>query len=130
MSYSFTHSLTLLAFFASASVTFTANHDRFVKFPTKEVLQESFHKAGLSHFMEKTKIEDIVNCKLVPLGVAMRLECKLYDYNEYMKSGGQNPEQARMFQAMMEMSKPQMLEILLQADPAAREELKSHGLLS
>ena len=129
MSISLTHSLTYLTLLAvvSSAIASSGNRDRLVKFPSKQILQESMHKAGFAHFVEKTKILDIVDAGLVPLGVAMRLECELYDYDEYM-SQGRTAQETGLMKVMMQMRKSEMLEILLQNDAAALAELQVHGI--
>ncbi len=127
MSKSLTHTLTLLTFVVSAFVAMASDKPN-VRFPSKEVLRESLAKAGLDHFMEKTRIENIVDDQLVPFGVAVRLDIALYDYNENLKQGVQNAQRAGMMAMMMEMRRSEILEILLQADAAALEQLQVAGL--
>lgn len=101
--------------------------NKFVQFPKKEVLRRSLYDAGLSHFVEKTSIEDIVDEELLALDVAIRLKEKLLDYNQYMQKYGQK-RHADMVAALMQGRKDNILEILLQNDQQALDELEAAGL--
>lgn len=116
----------IISLASNLAIASETESDKLVRFPTKEVLRRSLHEADLSHFMEKTKIEDIVDDELVAFGVAVRLEQKLWDYNEYMQHGRQGGQ--NMIAVMMQMRKNKILEILLQNDQQALEELKDAGL--
>ena len=48
--------------------------------------------------------------------------------NENLKQGGQNAEQAGVMVTMVQRRKSEILEILLQADPAALAALRSAGM--
>ena len=110
-----------------ATSLITASSSKTVTFPSKEVLKASFQKAGLDHFIEKTNILDIVDKKLVPAGVAIRLRCELYDYRENLKKG-MPEEMLQSVEQEMQRRTPLMLAIILQSDPEALEKLKKMGL--
>ena len=115
-----THSFTLLTFLVLASVATASDSSQkyIVTFPSREILRESFKRMGMDHFVEKTQIDKIAERKLIPLAVSNLLECAIYDYLE------DNP----VMRMMMQMSKSDILEILLQADSKALEELESRGI--
>lgn len=86
------------------------------------VLAKPFNDKGFQHFIEKTKIDkDLANRELYPLGVIMAIETHLYDYNEYLK----NPMMSRL----MQMRKPEIIDILLQNHPEAIRNLVNQGVL-
>ena len=95
------------------------NEKKYVEFLSKKVLQKSFQDAAFDHFIEKTHILDIVDQKLVLLDVANRVEMALYDYINDL-----DPVAA----VIVKMNHSRIYEILLQVDPAAREELKNAGI--
>ena len=132
MSKSFTRSITLLTFLITACIAMAlgqakynakGSEDKCVRFPTKEALRASLCQAGFDQFVKKTQIEEIADYELVPLGVAMILEQKLYDYNKYMQEGVQDAKEARTIEILVQMTKFRILKILLQKDPAALEVL-------
>jgi hypothetical protein len=55
------------------------------------------------------------------LGVALRVELALYDYNEYLKQP--------MLATIMNMRKPEIIKTILQDSPDALAELKQHNLI-
>ena len=96
--------------------------DKTIKLPDAAVLKTRLCNAGLDHFVEKTKIDtDLANKELYPMGVAVAVETHLYDYNEYLKQP--------MMAAMMQMRKPEIIEILLKDHPNAIQQLKTDGIL-
>jgi len=109
--------LSLLVFFVSSG---RASEQKTIKMPNKAILEERLSKAGFDHFLEKTKIKELAGRDLYPLGVAIAVETALYDYNENLKQ----PMMARM----MQLRKPQLLEVLLEDDPAALQELADAGI--
>ena len=90
--------------------------------PSANVLRERLNENGFGYFMEKTKIvEQLAGQQQYALGVAVTVECALYDFNEYLK----NPTMA----AMMNRSKSKLVETILKDNPKAIEELKGHNII-
>jgi hypothetical protein len=97
--------------------------DKTIKLPDAAILRTRLCNAGLDHFVEKTKIDtELANKELYPMGVAVAVEAHLYDYNEYI---WKQP----MIAIMMQMRKPEIIEILLKDHPDAIAKLKTDGII-
>ena len=96
----------------------TSSSDKgLITLPKASVLKERLEKGGFQHFLEKTKIDEkLADKKLKPLGVLLAVELSLYDYVQDLN----NP----MMSTMMQMRKPQLIEIILKDSPKALEKLK------
>ena len=81
---------------------------------------QSVSQNCLDDFAEKTHIANIVDRKLVPLGVAIAVECALSDYEK---------DSGRMIAMMTRMNLPIIYSVLLQSDPKALEDLKAQGII-
>ena len=104
-----------------ASCGAAQQNEKILKMPDATTLQKRLNEAGFEHFVEKTDIvKNLADRDLYPLGVAVSVETALYDYSEYLKQ----PMMARM----MQMRKPQLLEVLLKDHPAALQELADEGV--
>lgn len=100
-----------------------------VTLPNKQTLTQRLASIGLDHFIEKTKIvSQLAGQEKEALGVAIAVECALYDYNEYLTQSMPD-KQSRMMATLMNMRKPQIIEAILQDSPDALAELKQHKLI-
>src|SRR3990167_9248815 len=125
LTHSLTHSLTFLTLLAcnSAAMTSQFSSTRSVQFPPREVVSQQMKDAGLGYFVEKIKVLDLIQDRMSLLNVTRAIEHALDDYDECLKKN--NSEQnACMMRMVMEESKHQMYEILLQNDPEALQALK------
>ena len=104
-----------------ASCGAAQENEKILKMPDATTLQKRLNEAGFEHFVEKTNIvKNLADEELYALGVAGEVETALYDYNENL----QQPMIARM----MQMRKPQLLEVLLADYPAALQKLADKGV--
>jgi len=95
--------------------------DKVVIMPSKEILSQKLVKHDLKHFMEKTElVTSLADKKLQPLGVAMLLELALDGYSRSVES--------MQVGVMMQVSKSDIFEVLLQDAPTALQELAVCGL--
>lgn len=107
---------------AGSSSETASTESEVLTLPSVQVLKQRLAAHGFDHFEEKTQIaEKLGGQKKVPMGVAVAVELALHDYAQNL----QNP----MIAFMMQMRKPELLEILLQDFPDALTELRAHGLL-
>ena len=97
---------------------FSANHAIKVTLPAQDVLSQRLREASFEHFVEKTDILSyLAGQEKETLGVIMAVELALYDYGQNLK----NP----MIENMMQMKKPQLIEILLKDSPEAAKEAQN-----
>ncbi|MCX5923109.1 MAG: hypothetical protein NTU89_00930 [Candidatus Dependentiae bacterium] len=93
--------------------------DRPVKFISLDDMKKSFLWANSYYFLEKTKIEKIIDDKITAREVEIRLDFYLEDYTNYLKTSSMKPYEKVIMKNMMEAKKHDMLKILLKDDPEA-----------
>src|SRR3989339_657599 len=101
---------------------------KFVTFPSRDVLQKSFEEAGLGYFAEETNILNIADEKLVPYKVVIELNKALYDvvYNTncYINNKENRHRKTKKDLKIVDRDRATLLTILLQNDPVALAQLK------
>ena len=86
-----------------------------VTLPGKDVLKSRLRAQGFDHFVEKTKIIDMLaDQEKEVMGVIIAVELSLADYAEYLKQP--------MMVRMMEMLKPQLIKAILEGNDEAIKE--------
>lgn len=93
--------------------------------PSEAVLNQQLQDKGLDHFNEKTGIaQKLGGTEKLTRDVFIQLELAIDDYSKHLKGSGMPPIVAETTLRAISMSKPMILEALLQEHPEALEELK------
>lgn len=93
-----------------------------ITLPAADVLKERLCAQGLNHFVQKTKIHQVLNGKqLFPLDVGVAVELAMSDYAEYIK----HPVIVRQ----MQLRKREIIKTILQDYPVAIAQLEKEGVL-
>lgn len=102
--------------------------EKVIVMPHKDVLYKRLANIGLTHFMEKTNIIQVLaDQEKYPIGVAMAVELAIDDYINYMCKNSPQPQRCPTA-ILMSMHRSLIYKVLLEDYPEALDELRHQGI--